>query len=602
MSNSAEVCVSQQQSLALGGGRLEVFVEGRVSSELEAVELCRAGYPDFSELRLRYNPAQLPEAERVEVEQIESVFAIGSHVTACQVFDGGVGVVRPERLVVFRGQIEEVRLELDGEREDVRLTARDISAVLGRVTVYGRRIAQCDDGVFLRGMDCVFNEAGLPNAAEQKIQRQGKSYTGFSAWSDGAKMWTAAEVLLYLLCEYAPADRLFVPSAQRLEALTAGEVVRDLDVTGLDLVTAVKRCCEQTGLEFRFEPRASVTGPGEAIVFYRPSSGRQVELNLQNRGQGLSISRTNIAFYRSERSYWPVTHRYIVEGDRKVFEATFELIGAWDPSLEDIDYEKFSPVTNNDFEQVRNIYRKWCLNEAGDYSGEPYNRGECYKFSSVFGTTDYVHRRRRFLPALSTDGEGTSLGYYLEVSYDNGEHWYRYADAFDVLLDECGVWLSSEQLGLEMWFAALKGVLKFRITASVVSDERVTSAVSDGPVESVADVVDRPVFLPRRYKYRRVSEHSIFYGGQADEADDSVAIRGFARRLAESNTPAIERIRVRTLLAGWDYRPGDRVTCAPEARDILGCRADGRSVFWIERARCDFVNQFTELEILRRRV
>jgi hypothetical protein len=343
-------------------------------------------------------------------------------------------------------------------------------------------------------------------------------------------------------------------------------------------------------------------------VFYKNGTGRTVELNCQRAGEQLSISKTNIAALSSRRNFWPVTHKYIGQGDFKVYEATFELVRAWDPADEDTDYDKFSPSTNPDFHQIKDVYRKWCLNEAGDYSDAPYNEGDSFDFSKVFESSNFAHRRRRFWPALTTDKQGKSLGYFLQVSFDNGLHWWQYLYAFNNLLDECGVWLSSDRLDTNTWIAALKGALKFRITVSVVSDERLSCVVADGPVGSTAPVVEHVITLPRQFKYRKVSSLSIFANvsdgtlGVPDEADDSVALYEFVRKRALAGAEVIETFDVQMPHLVFDYRVGDRVTSSPESRDLLACRSDNRSTSCIERVQVDFTRQCTNLKIVRKRI
>jgi hypothetical protein len=357
-------------------------------------------------------------------------------------------------------------------------------------------------------------------------------------------------------------------------------------------------------------PRPAATGPAEAIVFYKAGTGRTIELNCQQPGEQVSVSKTNIARLHSKKNSWPITHEYIGQGDFKIYEATFELVKAWDPSLEDTDYDKFSPSTNPMFYQVKDIYRKWCLNEAGDYSDAPYDRGDAFDFSRIFQSSGFACRRRRFWPALTTDKQGKSLGYFLEVSFDDGLHWWQYLHAFNNLLDECGVWLSSDRLDVDTWIAALKGVLRFRITASVVSDERLTAVVADGPVNSVAPVVKNIVTLPRQFKYRKVSSQSIFASqrladgdtlGEPDEVDDSAALYEFVRHQAASLSEAIDTIDIQTPYLVFDYQVGDRVTASPESRDLFGCRSDSRSAGFIERVQIDFQKQCTDLKVVRKR-
>ncbi len=151
------------------------------------------------------------------------------------------------------------------------------------------------------------------------------------------------------------------------------------------------------------------------------------------------------------------------------------------------------------------------------------------------------------------------------------------------------------------------GTLKFRITASVASDERLTVAVADGPVNSAAEVIDIMLDLSGRFEFGKVSGKSIFSNsassdiGVPDEVDDSEALHGYIRNLCETHEAIIETIDVETPVAGLYYNCGDGVTCSPDSRDVLGVRRDSRSLFWIERVAMDFQKQQTKLRILRRR-
>jgi hypothetical protein len=461
--------------------------------------------------------------------------------------------------------------------------------------------------LFLVGADTVFNEEGKANAWTEPIENNGNGYTVFCAEPSQGKFWSYAEVINYLLCEYLPRGQLQKPSIEQLQMLTENQIIRDLDVTGLSLVGALHRCCERIGLRFKFVQRFALTGPNQAIVFYKSGAGRVVELNCQQRGERFSISKTNIAHLHSIKSFWPITHKYIGQGDVKIYEATFDLVKAWDPADQDINYDKFSPSTNAEFYRVKDVYRKWCLNEAGDYSDEPYNCGDSFDFSKIFQSSNFIYRRRRFWPALTTDKQGKSMDYFLQVSFDNGLHWWQYLYAFNNLLDECGVWLSSDRLDVDTWVAALKGVLKFRVTASVISDERLTCVVADGPLNSTAPVVENIIMLPRQFKYRKVSSQSIFAKtnddmlGVPDEIDDTAALYEFVRKRAQMGSEVIEIINIQTPYLAFDYQVGDRVTSGPESRDLFGLKSDNRSTSCIERVQIDFRNQFTNLEIIRKR-
>jgi hypothetical protein len=312
---------------------------------------------------------------------------------------------------------------------------------------------------------------------------------------------------------------------------------------------------------------------------------------------------TNIYKLNSSRDLWPVTHRYIGWGDYKKFEATFDLIKAWDSSQQGQPRADHSTTSGN-FEPLRDVYRKWCLNEAGDYTDVPYSQGDTFDFTQVFGSDKYLRRTRVFAKALSCDSDGDSLGFYLEVSYDSGANWEQYTDDFDVLDEECGVWLSDEDLSDAVWNAAVAGTLRFRITATVQSDERLSWSIAFGPIASASEVIDHLIDKSSVFEYRKVTGKSIFENGPANEADDTEFLASFVRRHAESecDSTVFETVDVTTPMIAMDYRLGDRVISSPDGRDILGARADNRSLFWIEKITMDFQKQCTKLKVLRRRM
>jgi hypothetical protein len=608
MSNKIDFFQSQQRQLSLPAASVSILVDGILCHDLELIEIVRSGWPEFGWAKLAYNPAAHTGADVKTTEDFVNEFAAGKTVCIRQYYNADLCGSSIFGLPIFRGQIESIETWRTAGGEKLEIIARDFNVNLKRLSVYGQRLAKADgSSIFPAGLDTIFNPDGKGNANQTAINLDGKSYIVFCGEPSQGRFWTCAEVIDYLLCEYAPAGQLKTPSFSQLQALTENQIVRDLDVTGLNLIEALNRCCERIGLKFKFVPRMAENGPNQAIVFYRAGTGRLVELNCQPAGQQLSISKSNIAEIHSRKKFWPVTHRYIGQGDFKVYEATFELIKAWDSSLEGTDYNKLSPTTNPDFYQVKDVYRKWCLNEAGQYSDAPYNQGNAFDFSKIYQSNNFVQHRRRLHPSLTTDKLGRSQGYYLQVSYDNGQSWRQYLYAFNILLDECGMWLSSDQLDIETWIAALRGFLRFRITASVVSDERLTAVVTDGPVNSTAPVVEHLMTLPRQFKYRKVSDQSIFAGatdetlGVPDEIDDSTTLYEFIRHTAEMSLEVIETFDIQTPSLMLDYQVGDIVSTSPESRDLLACRSDNRSTNRIVRVQMDFEKQCTNLKIVRQR-
>jgi hypothetical protein len=608
MSNTIDYFQSEQKQLSLPAAYVSVLVDGKLCPNLEVIEIVRSGWPEFGWAKLAYNPAAKTDADVKAAEDVVHEFAAGKNISIRQYYNADLCGSAIFSLPIFSGQIESSEIQRTVGGEKLEIIARDFSVNLKRLSVYGQRLAKQDgSSILLAGLDTIFNPDGKGNANQTAIIHNGKNYIVFCGESTQGRLWTYAEVIYYLLCEYAPAGQIKTPSFSRLQALTENQIVRDLDVTGLNLVEAMNRCCERIGLKFKFAPRLVDNQPDQAIVFYRAGTGRVVELNCQPVGQQISISKTNIAQLHSRKNFWPVTYKYIGHGDFKIYEATFELIKAWDPGLEQNNYDSFSPSTNPSFCQVKDVYRKWCLNEVGQYSDSPYNQGNAFDFSQIFQSSNFVHRRRRFWPCLTTDVQGQSLGYFLQVSYDSGQSSWQYLHAFNILLDECGVWLSSDQLDMDTWTAALLDTLRFRITASVVSDERLTAVAVNGPVNSTAPVVEHVITLPRQFKYRKISDQSIFTEpssqafGTPDEVDDSAALYEFVRNTAATSSEVIETYDIQTPSLMFDYRLGDIVSTSPESRDLLSCRSDNRGISRIVRVQMDFAKQYTSLKIVRQR-
>jgi len=607
MGNRVDFFQPSEDRLAVPASNVLVFFDSVLCPHLEPIALVRGCWPEFSWATLAYDAAAGCMEGPPHIEQIETLFGMGKTVSIRQIYNGGARGASVFDIPIFEGQAEGISRTFGPDGETFELTARDFSCNLKRITVYGQRVVIADGStVFLAGADTVFNPQAKANASGEPVAHMGNTYAMFCGESLNGNEWYLADAIYYLLCEYLWSEDLTLPNVEQLKALTDNQMVRDLDVTGMNLGDALHLCCEVADLEFRFVPRPCETGSRQAIVFYRSGKGRTVELNCQPAGQRLDVSKTNVAKLHGVRNFWPVTHKYIGQGDLKVYEATFDLVRAWDPADEDTDYDKFSLSGNVDFSQVKDVYRKWCLNEAGDYSNEPFSRGQAFNFSPVFESSNYVQRRRRFWPALSSDSQTKSLGYYLEVSYTNGANWRQYTYAFNNLLDECGIWLSSDRLDLDTWIAALKGVLKFRITASVISDDRLSCEVAKGPVNSTVPVVEHVMRLENKFKYRKVSSRSIFANaseafGIADEVDDTQSLCEYVRKKNHGHTDMIEAINVQTLYPVLDYEVGDRITTSQDSRDLLSCRSDNRSICLIERVQIDFRKQCTNLKIVRRR-
>jgi hypothetical protein len=595
--NRGDFYRSEQIEPAVSASSVCVFVDGKPAAGLAVKKIVRAGYPEFGFAKLA-----LIKTQDLGIKTEDGGKAIGKRIKIVRYLKRKDKPEAVGSYCIFSGQIESVDRQIDKNGEILEFFARDYSCVLERITVYGRRAADSDGSViFLPGLDTVFNEDSKGNASAEKLMRDGKLSRLFAADSRQSAAWSYAEVIEYLLNLYLPAGLLQSPNAERLSILTDNQRVYDLDLTGLSLAEALQRCCKKTGLGYKFVPVQTETGPEQAICFFRLGRGRGVEINLQDAGGKLNLSRTDVFSLVSRKENFSA-NKYIVQGDFKTFEATFELVKAWDGLLEGTNYYTFSPSSNPDFYKVKDVYRKWVLNEAGDYSGPPYNQGEAFDFSHIFGSGNFVRKRRRFWPSITGDKNGKSLGYFLEVSYDDGAHWWQYSGSFENRTDECAVWLSGNKLDVDTWVAALKGVLRVRITASVISDERISRSISDGACQrGIATVREHITAMPSRFKYRKVTPESIFAGRgdvSFDEADDGAALYEYVRGVAKASAADFAgagNFKVQTMCLMPDYDVGDLTMNSPESKNIFG--QDNQVVSVIERAEMDFDNQSTQLKI-----
>lgn len=609
-SNRTDFFQPHCNEFSVGSLAVNLYLDGQFCDFLVPEKIIFAADADFNQAIISY----YPKDNSILPEEIESIVRCRQRVVLKSVYDGGIGITRPQEIPIFAGTVDEIETNNSSDEQKITITARDFSANLKRKTVFGRNVySDNEQAIFIAAADTIFNPLGKPNASKKNILQNGRSCKVFSADENQSDYFDLADAIYYLLCQYVPGGQLIIPALEQLKTLSQGRKIIDVDVTGLNLIDALVRCCRPAGLRFKFIPNISQTAAQEAIVFFKAENCPQVELNCQwpaspdsspasrgGPGRTIDISKTNIASVAAKKNS-PVTHRHTVQGDYKIFESTFELVKAWDPALEENNYDRYSPLTNENFNEVRDVYRKWCLNEAGDYSSSPYNQGPAYDFSKVFENGLYIRKKRRFLPTLSCGKDGSSIGYYLEVSYTDGGYWWPYMGSFKILLDQCGIWLSAEQLDCYVWFAAQKACLKFRITASICSDERISFTVADGPVNSTIEVIDKITTLPRRFKYQKVSPFSILANSPSNQQDDTAAIVEYARSLCQSDRIETQRFQIKTMFLMPSLSCGQRLTSSPGSRDILGVQYDNRSICWIEKIEMDFVNQQTILTAIKKR-
>lgn len=581
--------------------QVEVQMDGRVEPRVRL---------DWVESRMGAAPRagfsagfgrQSAGGEDVRLEDLAAEIRPGQTVSA-RLLRGGVlpGAARGD-LVVFEGRIGRIEMGLDPEGEHLGFEAEDATAELLRRRAGGRRVRTASGSTdHFDGLRLVFNPDGGPNAdADPYEPGGGDPYTVFAPDPPAdAIAWTLDEALAYLLAEHGDASGVTVPSPAEVRSAVEPLVIRDVSLEGRTLGEAVEALLELAGGRLLVNIEPGPDGVGRRLDLWRPDRAAAGWLAHQPPGATYAAGATTLAGLTVRMHFDSAPRQYVARGDRRFYESTFDLVAGWDDALAGYDPDDFSPSANPAFDTVRDVFRKWVLNETGRYSGSPYQRGPAPDLSAVFGGAAYVRRGRRLLPCLSRDALGRSRGVYVEMSLDGGASWERMNLGARILERECGLYLTDDPLPPRYLAAAMCGLVRIRVTATLESDSLLVA--SCGEEEPAAPGRTRYLTVPAGYRFRRVAATSRFYGqGGADEADDTARLEELVRavREADGRSPAPTRILAPYLALG--HRVGERVLGIRGRRLDLARQHEGYGVApVVRRIRMTFApTPQTELEL-----
>lgn len=505
----------------------------------------------------------------------------GQTVRATLLRGGALPGADSEDLVLFEGVVSRIELALDSGDERLAFEAEDAAAPVLDARIGGQRVRAGDgSAVAAGGLPLVFNPDGRPNAsAELYVPPEGEPYALFAPVSPaGAVAWTLAEAAAYLLAEYGDAERLPAPPPSELREVLPALVLNDVSLEGRTLGEALAALLEPVGGRISVAARPGTGGVSRRLEIWLPGRAPRIRLAHQAIGETFDPDATQFASLSARFEFAAAPRRYVARGDAKLYESTFDLVAGWDDALASYDPDDFSPTANDYFDGIRDVFRKWVLNEAGEYSAAPYDRGPPPDLSDVFEGEAYVRRHRRFLACLSRDALGRSRGVYAELSLDAGQSWAPLAAAARVLDGECGLYLTGDVLPPEYLRACMLGAARVRVTATIESDARVEADAGDS---GAADLPGRTrhVAVPAGYRYRKVRPASRFFGEAADEADDTERLAALVQAAFEADrvTPAPARVEIPHVALGWSVGvrlEGTRGRRLDLAREHAGFRSD----------------------------
>jgi hypothetical protein len=454
----------------------------------------------------------------------------GQRVRALIACDGPAAAApaAPPFWTLFDGYVVDVRVEFSGDGRRMLIDAIDgVRYRCGGTALCGQHaVNPAGQVVLAEDMRVAFNAAGRPNRSQQQASINGRPCFVFQPDPAAATFWSACDIIDYLLArQMAGDDRIDLPSGDGLNAMCSAVVPRGLDVTGWDVLTAMEHLARLASVEFAIEAFPLIAYGARWRMRWYPATGGRVAVMFHPRaGQPVSVM-TNVLAGSMRIDHDNARRIWIGLGEPERVESTFSLVAGWDPAGEGGPHRDYSR-SGSRFTAGQDVYRRWVLNEAGDWTTPPYDRGPATDLAALFGTADCLLARRKFLPCLSRDATGKSFGIVIEVSYDGGTTWRNYAGRVEVLADEAGVWIADESLPPAYWQAATAGSLKVRATASLESDRRVKAEVIDSPRPDYRRTVTRLVQLPGRFRRQWVDSHSQLAGlaASADVLDDSTQL------------------------------------------------------------------------------
>jgi hypothetical protein len=345
------------------------------------------------------------------------------------------------------------------------------------------------------------------------------------------------------------------------------------------------------------------------IVVYKRGEGPEKNVTMQAWGENKDTRKTNVRMADIEWNVADTANIVTVFGAHLEVEGTFELKRSWieeDDALTADQLRKGEPIegeaeTTSQYDSRPHVWRKWVLNEGGDYTG---SRTVVKPITATFdintiqdddnGTTVYplgqnnVAKNRKFWPPLTKDPDGRRQDFLVEylqpAEYGGTDEWInvltRENGHFEVLERECGILFTGITPPREI--VDLGENARVRITACIRGDQRVsytTAQATECPNgNDIAMVVNAETQFFKRRRIDYVDEYSENWSRftevgflpttpTADERDDTTAMTTYANNLRDNESAA--RLSASITLEGFrpEYKRGDIITKI-EGREI----------------------------------
>lgn len=349
-----------------------------------------------------------------------------------------------------------------------------------------------------------------------------------------------------------------------------------------------------------FDERDPEDPPPRSIRFFRRGDAGDTRwVYHQQAGSVLDLTAQNLQKSATTYDIGRLANKIVIRGGVVQFEVTTELAKAW-PTSQDTLSEELLASDAEGFSAVRNVYRKFVLNEAGDYNGL---RPELEVDSMFFGMftealqaalmptptqisedgyiwlyNSFVPRRRKLLPMLTLGDDGAPLGesrgVELEISnpdYDSENptlfpEWLPFKGP-EILQHEAGVYITTERIPEEIMRQGAD--VRVRATFTLQSDYLATGQAEPLVGSPQADDVEVVVTAPTRFNLKlRLPQLSKYAGtSQPSRAvDDRTELTAFAEYVRDiwdamdvGGPLQLEGLDAFDLISETPYKIGDRI-------------------------------------------
>jgi hypothetical protein len=504
------------------------------------------------------------------------------------------------------------------EATEVRKAVAAEAAIGNPKQKYNRRLSLHSEPIGTDSEGNPINRSG-PVFESPSASSSGRNYWNYAAllhyvltWAGSLQPWfdfTAVLADLTKLLNVFSVDQLTAADPAWAAPMIRSEA--NVAIEGCSLLEAIALICDKAGIGFslisRFDQYQS-DGENDAgktfrqLKLFKHGEGESKSLRLAKRRSVLQqdppptaevLDRNNVHQMQFSIDRSGQLTDVTVYGSATMYYREWDLVGGWgaNPTFTQADVAAHLSLSGADlandawyktycvdgadfYASLANQFalRRWVLNEDGSYTdggtGQPAAVSVEDKINEAFGSGEasiVFDRKRRFLSNKgaywpeTVDRHVADAPYRVEISFDSGTTWMTVPNGYNVLEDECGIWLSVNDLarvhpqGIEaaqnnFVFAWLAGTLKVRIWAIVAGDDRLGAVrpkqTAGGGVNSLYRLrtIYRPEFI--YFKGKLPGGSTIYTTDQSDAigrfADNYLAANGIPRISGNPLIPWIE--------------------------------------------------------------